>query len=201
MDALPFDPRFEGLINDFLEKGFGVSQELFTLEEITSLRKLALKVEEQNDFRLAGVGDRFNVQKEKSIRTDKILWLNRADFEVTEQIFFQTIDRFIDYLNISCYAGIRSSEFHYAIYEAGTYYKRHSDQFKNNDQRAFSLVLYLTEDWRAGDGGELLIYKEDEIHTIQPMGGRLVFFDSSLEHEVSLSKAKRISLTGWLRRN
>lgn len=205
MDALPFDLRFERLINDFLEGSYAVSNELFNKEEIDLLRKYALREDIEDNFRLAGIGDRFNFQKEKSIRSDKILWLNREEARPAEQVFFQLIDQFINYLNISCYAGIRRSEFHYAIYEPGTFYERHSDQFKGDDRRKFSMVLYLTENWKEGDGGELIIYKKgqsgktEESIVVRPTAGRLVFFDSSLEHEVLLSKAQRVSLTGWLR--
>ncbi len=203
MDALPYDPLFEELINDYLEKGFAVSNKLFNKLEIDGLRELALKERSEENFRLAGVGDKFNFQKERSIRSDKILWLYRADAHDSEKIFFEKIDRFIQYLNLSCYAGILRSEFHYAIYDPGTFYERHSDQFKGDDSRRFSMVLYLTEDWNKGDGGELTLYMAASANgkvLIEPMSGRLVFFDSSIEHEVLLSKAQRISLTGWMRR-
>lgn len=203
MNQLPYDPRYERLINHYLEHDYGASEEFFSPQEINSFRTLAIEAYREEEFRLAGIGNRFQVLKEKTIRSDKILWLDKKSVDPILLNFFKQIDEYVSYLNISCYAGIRSYEFHYAIYEKGSFYRRHSDQFRNSDQRTFSMVLYLTEDWRKGDGGELVIYKEidgvEERVLIEPKAGKLIFFNSSLEHEVLESHERRISLTGWLR--
>jgi len=67
------------------------------------------------------------------------------------------------------------------------------------------MVLYLNKIWDAQNGGELVIYtqnngKEEAIKVI-PKFGRLVIFESSvLEHEVKpVLKGKRLSITGWLK--
>jgi SM-20-related protein len=46
-------------------------------------------------------------------------------------------------MNETCYAGITGYEFHYAFYEEGSFYKRHVDQFQNNQGREFSMITYL----------------------------------------------------------
>ena len=115
-----------------------------------------------------------------------------------ERIFFSRVQSFIDHLNRTCYAGIRESEFHYAVYEPGAFFKRHKDQFLNDDRRRFSFVLYLTDNWTVGDGGELVLYQEQNTQ-IQPKAGTVIFFDSTIEHEVMPSKTLRLSLTGWLK--
>ena len=45
--------------------------------------------------------------------------------------------------------GIVESEFHYAVYGAGTFYQKHVDAFQNDDRRTLSMVLYLNdEEWK-----------------------------------------------------
>lgn len=190
---------YESLIQDLMDKGFGSVDHWFDAQEINELRKALLTRYEEEQFKLAGVGDKFNVQKVTAIRNDEIKWLNKDSQIPVEQHFFSKIDAFVAYLNYTCFAGIRSYEFHYAVYDEGSFYKRHSDQFNNDDRRRFSFVMYLSQDWQEGDGGELVMYKEDEQVQIQPIPGRLVFFDSSIEHEVLLSQHQRLSLTGWMK--
>ena len=95
-------------------------------------------------LRLAEIGNDQLLMHDTSIRSDKIFWLNRAPNNQYEFLFFDLIDAFVCYLNATCYAGIKSYEFHYALYEKGTFYKRHLDQFKSDDRRAFSMIMYYT---------------------------------------------------------
>lgn len=189
---------YEDLIEGLLEKGFGSVDQLFSGEEIAALRKVLLKRYDDERFRLAGIGSQGDFQKKTSIRNDQIHWLNESTENPAEQVFFNRVKDFELYLNRTCFAGIRSHEFHYAVYEEGSFYKRHSDQFNNDDRRQYSMVLYLTESWNEGDGGELVLYTDIET-TIQPCPGRLIFFRSDIEHEVKISKAQRLSLTGWMK--
>lgn len=192
--------EYENLIQALLEKGFGSVDNWFSTQEIDGLRKELLLRYENDVFRLAGIGNKFNLQKEKTIRNDKIHWLKQETENPFEVQFFKRIEAFSDYLNRTCFAGISSYEFHYAVYEPGSFYKRHSDQFNNDDCRRFSFVLYLNKSWDIDDGGELVIYT-DVINSILPSAGKVVFFSSELEHEVKVSNARRLSLTGWLRTN
>lgn len=191
---------FEILIQGLLEKGFGSVDNWFTPRELNCLRQSLLRQYDENQFHQAGVGNKSNFQTFKAIRNDQIFWLNQDQANDCEQQFFTKVDAFAAYLNRTCYAGIRSFEFHYAIYEKGTFYKKHIDQFKNDDRRVFSVVFYLTEDWQPGDGGELVIYLTDqESVKVEPRSGRMIFFRSDLPHEVLMSHQKRLSLTGWMR--
>ena len=99
--------------------------------------------------------------------------------------------------------GILHKEFHYAVYPKGTFYKRHLDTFQNDSRRKLSIVSYLNdENWLNTNGGELVIYKEDESEeVIYPLPGRVVIFESQiLEHEVKeVKNSERLSITGWLK--
>lgn len=138
--------------------------------------------------------------QDKKVRGDLLHWLDRDSTNVFEIQFFELMDNFIRYLNESCYTGITDYEFHYTVYEAGSYYKRHVDQFQSDQSRQFSMVFYLNDNWQLSDGGELCIYLEDHEQRIAPQNGNCVFFKSSERaHEVLLTHKTRMSITGWLK--
>ncbi len=148
----------------------------------------------------AGIGNKTLLVQDKLVRGDLIYWLDRAHNDPHENDFFDLMDRFIAYLNATCYTGITGYEFHYALYEKGTFYKRHLDQFRSDKGRSFSMIMYLNANWQEKDGGELRVYHSDHTQTIAPQHGKCVFFKSSeLEHEVLLTHQPRLSITGWLK--
>lgn len=192
--------NFEEIINGFLEKRIGVSNQFLNQNLATNLRLNLLSLYKNEALRLAGIGNLHLLSKDKEIRRDKIFWLNKTDMNIHEITFFKLIDDFVDYLNKTCFTGIKSYEFHYALYEKGAFYKKHLDQFKLDDSRAFSMIMYLNENWVEGDGGELKVYFENEFQLISPTNQKFVFFKSNdLEHEVLVSHTKRMSITGWLK--
>lgn len=132
-----------------------------------------------------------------------IYWLDRAHNDAVENDFFDLMDEFVLHLNKTCYTGITGYEFHYALYEKGSFYKKHLDQFRNNESRQYSMIMYLNENWEQGDGGELCIYPSGKLlQNISPENGKSVFFKSSeLEHEVLITNKPRLSITGWLKIN
>lgn len=148
----------------------------------------------------AGTGTEHLIQEKDLIRSDVIYWLDRSHKIESENAFLDIIDCFVRYLNETCYAGIMSYEFHYALYNEGSFYKKHLDQFRNDDSRAYSMIVYLNEKWKQFDGGELCIHHVDSIQLITPLNGRCVFFKSNeLIHEVLVTHQPRMSITGWLK--
>ena len=86
------------------------------------------------------------------------------------------------------------------MYEEGAGYKRHKDQFRNDINRKYSLINYLNNNWLEEDGGQLIIYQNDETQMIQPQSQTAVFFKSNeMEHEVSKANRSRMSISGWLK--
>lgn len=64
------------------------------------------------------------------------------------------------------------------------------------------MICYLNENWKVEDGGQLCIHQLDSPQRIAPLQGKTVFFKSDeLEHEVLVTNARRMSVTGWLKRN
>jgi SM-20-related protein len=145
----------------------------------------------------AGTGNNVLVNHDKLIRSDKIYWLDRLHNNSFENDFFDLMDRFVSHLNSTCYTGITGYEFHYTLYEKGSFYKRHLDNFKQNGTRTYSMIMYLNNEV---DGGELRIYQGTEWLDISPNAGKSVFFKSNeLEHEVLVTQLPRMSITGWLK--
>lgn len=193
--------RFEELIEGFVHNRAGVSNSFISKELSRSLQENIRVLHSEGELVSAGIGDAQNKVLDKSIRRDKIYWIDNASTNVAEQEFLALVQEFINYLNRTCFTAINDFEFHYAIYEAGSFYKRHIDQFKNNNYRKFSLITYLNDDWKDDDGGSLLLYHEDgRTESILPEDQRTVFFKSDeLEHEVAIASRARMSITGWLK--
>jgi SM-20-related protein len=193
---------FEELIASYLDSGAGQSSAFLSRDLAIELKNNLLDVNRSNRMFQAGIGQNQYFHQDNLYRKDKIHWLEPKSISDSEIAFFKLIQEFIIFLNETCYAGIMKSEFHYAIYEQGSFYKKHLDQFSKNDSRVFSMIMYLNANWKEGDGGELVIYKENETIKIPPSLGRMVFFDSGkYEHEVLPTIVSRLSITGWLKRS
>lgn len=198
----PLDDKFEEIISNFLVDRVGEMDNFLGQALATNLKQNLLVLFGDNQFKAAGIGSGSNFTNNRRIRSDMIYWLSQEHNDLHENSFFTLMDAFVAYLNKTCYTGITGYEFHYAYYDTGTSYKRHLDQFKENTDRAYSMIMYLNENWQLEDGGQLRIYHDDNTQTISPRSGKCVFFKSSeLEHEVLLSHKPRMSITGWLKTN
>lgn len=194
------DTRYEDIIDSLSKRNYAITYNFFENDILTGLSsQLEQQIEEEN-LRQAGIGMGAAYDKNKEIRSDKIKWIKDETALPDERKFLDGIQDFSNYLNRTCFVGIRGLEFHYAVYEKGTFYKRHLDQFKQNDERKFSVITYLNKDWKDTDGGQLILFIDGEEILIQPEWGKTVFLKSELvEHEVRLSHRKRLSVTGWLK--
>jgi SM-20-related protein len=162
-----------------------------------------------DEFKAAGIGRQTDFQVQEAIRSDKIHWI-QSSAEVTAD-FLQWMDSLRVGLNRRLFMGLFDYESHFAHYPVGAFYKKHVDAFRGNrkqgqSNRVLSTVLYLNDAWQLGDGGELLLYAEDDdnkvLETILPECGRLVIFLSEkFPHEVLPAKRERNSIAGWFRVN
>ena len=204
MSNITLNPIYEKIIDDLSNQKYSISDFFFSPEETKQLRESI--IQQDKDFHQAAIGNSQNEQIVKSVRGDKIRWIDESQKSKTEEIFFEKINDFILYLNMTCYMGIEESEFHYAVYPEGTFYQRHVDAFKNDDRRTLSIVLYLNdEEWKDEYGGQLTLYLPDENNTekelnVLPLAGRIAIFDSkTIPHEVKKVNRPRYSITGWLK--
>jgi SM-20-related protein len=192
--------KFEHLIETYLSNEVGMTDHFLTDALSLNLRDNLTQLYADNHMRHAGTGNAQQALQDKLVRSDQIYWLDRAHNDEHENAFFDVMDVFVLYLNSTCYAGITGYEFHYARYAEGAFYAKHRDQFKNENGRKFSMIMYLNEGWIPSDGGELCIHQNDVVQHISPDFGKAIFFKSDeLEHEVLLAHKTRMSITGWLK--
>lgn len=193
---------FETLIAGFIENKVGISNHFLSDDLANHLKVNLLALFDEKLLVVAGTGNAEKLSHNTEVRSDSIYWLDRKHENKYENEFFDQIEDFIKYLNKSCYTGITGYEFHYSLYETGSFYKKHLDQFQNNSSRQYSLISYLNADWIESDGGELMIHQPNNNQTISPTQGKTVFFKSNeLVHEVLVTQQRRMSITGWLKRD
>ncbi len=194
--------QFDLLIDSYLENNIGIDIDFLTPELSAGLQENIAQLQKDDKMTFAGVGNEVVMDTKQKMRGDKIYWMDKSHDNIFEQEFLFQMEGFIDRLNSTCYAGINDYEFHYAVYEEGSCYKRHKDQFKNDSNRKYSLINYLNNDWLQQDGGQLMIYQNNESQTIQPHSQTAVFFKSDeMEHEVTLANRRRMSISGWLKQS
>ncbi len=193
---------FETLISSYLDTKVGMVPDFISEELAENLVQRLFELKEQNLLKAAGIGNVAKLTHNAEIRSDAIYWLDRNNNNEFENQFLDQVDTFVTYLNRSCYTGITGYEFHFALFDKGSFYRKHLDQFQNNSSRQFSMITYLNQNWQPEDGGELCIYDEEKIQKVNPTNRKTVFFKSDeLVHEVLETNKARLSVTGWLRRD
>lgn len=156
--------------------------------------------QEEEAFKQAGVGKLITHQVDKSYRRDKIKWIEPGNCKPNTQKMVYSIQALMHQFKEAYFLPLKDFECHYAIYNIGDFYKKHSDQFNAHTHRILSVVLYLNNDWKVGDGGELVLYLPNQREKIiEPKGGRLAIFKSEIVHEVLPAKSNRKSITGWMK--
>lgn len=165
----------------------------------------AYELLEQRKFKTAQLNQGMSETAQKTeIRNDRIHWMEpNQPYNDAETQFADLIKELQEDLKNYFRVSLIENECHYAVYPAGHFYKKHSDQSDMNNKRFFSFVYYLNENWHTSDGGQLVIYNENnpalELKRITPTAGTLILFKSHIEHEVLPSAKKRFSVTGWMR--
>ena len=225
------------LMRDVAERGFAVVEGLFTHETLVGLSERLAQLQEEERLRPARVGRGDEQMRKKEVRGDLISWLPEPPADLmglstftpqaspltptiaplpqaqqralthAELSYYKRINELITQLNRAFFVGVKGFEFHYARYEAGAGYERHSDRFKGSSERVFSLVTYLNPAWQPSHGGALKLYlpperegDEERALEVAPQWGYTVCFESArFEHEVLPAYAPRESVTGWLR--
>ena len=193
------ETTIENIVNAVYEGHFALVDNFVKDAEVTLLRQKLELLEKNKQLKQAGIGNKTDYLTNTEIRSDAISWLEKDDAFINT-IFFSKIDELQLQLNRRLYLGLNDHEFHFAFYKPGSFYKKHRDAFKSDDARKITVILYLNSNWQKTDGGELQLYLENgDCMQIEPLAGRLLVFESHLEHEVLESHANRYSITGWLK--
>jgi SM-20-related protein len=191
--------HFEQIADGLAETGFAVVDNFLTTSEVDEILDLDVFRQGIANLKRAGVGKERQLQINESIRGDYIRWIDKNDQSRSSKIYTDRLQSLCEYLNQSLYLSLKDFEVHFTIYPAGSFYKRHLDQFKKDDHRKLSIICYLNKDWTEGHGGQLRMYLSDRAVEFLPLAGRLVCFRSDqIEHEVLPATRERLSLTGWM---
>ncbi|MBD5771844.1 2OG-Fe(II) oxygenase [Marinomonas colpomeniae] len=194
---------FSQLLIDLQTQGWSIQDDFFS-EGFT--QALMDEVENiQNDYmQQAGIGRKQDHQVVLGARRDYIQWIDPD--KAIKIDYLKMMESFRVALNRRLFLGLFDYEAHFARYEEGAFYEKHIDAFKGQSNRILSMVLYLNEDWKEDDGGELIIYDEHnpeiELGRFPPIKGRLaIFLSECFYHEVNVAKRTRHSIAGWYRVN
>jgi len=203
MSQSPSD-SYESISDALANDGYALIQHFVDPETVAVLRQHAIRLNATGKMHRAGIGQgrRFTLSNE--LRGDAIHWLDDQSMDSSAQPYMDKLEFLRQNLNRTLSLGLFEFEGHYAVYPSAAFYRRHLDQFKEDDHRRVTCILYLNEGWQESDGGQLRIYlnedNQEEFLEVLPQGGLLVVFLSSrFSHEVMPANRERVSLTGWFK--
>lgn len=150
---------------------------------------------------MARVGHGAARSLQRDVRGDRIQWLEAGQSEARDR-YLAIMEMLRIALNRGLFLGLEEYESHFAYYAPGASYLRHRDQFRDDDSRTVSIIVYLNTDWLPEHGGALRLHPEGlNTKDISPVGSRItVFLSADMLHEVLPATRDRMSLTGWFRR-
>ena len=188
---------FLEIIDALVDNGYSVIPNALNPELCHSLK---ITAQTQRNYRYAGISKSPRKHLDSRRRRDKISWLKEDSASQSHYLDF--MQKLQEQLNHQLYLGINYYESHFAIYEEGAFYEKHIDAFKGGKNRVITTVYYLNDAWDEKDGGELIMYNEENqyINTIMPLANTLVIFLSEkFPHEVLPVNKPRLSIAGWFR--
>ncbi len=117
-------------------------------ENLLAALKQEVQILDRTDaMKKAGIGRGNDLVRDRSVRRDKIAWLQGVT--APQAALFEFFETIRQGLNQRLFLGLKRFETHYATYHPGDFYKRHLDSFRGRASRVVSLLLYLNEDWQA----------------------------------------------------
>jgi SM-20-related protein len=173
-------------------------------ELLASLCEEVQILDRTDALRVAGIGRGLDKTRDRSVRRDKIAWLQGET--AAQSGLFQAFETIRCGLNQRLFLGLKRFETHYATYHPGDFYRKHVDSFQGRASRVVSVVLYLNDNWQPADGGELQVFNRDSEQEIcgrvSPELGRLaVFMSEEIPHEVLPANRTRYSVACWFRQD
>ncbi|KZY33532.1 2OG-Fe(II) oxygenase [Oleiphilus sp. HI0081] len=193
---------FESIAQDLIQTGCSINEGAIPQALADALAQ-EVKGLASEKFKKAGIGREQDFVRNETVRSDEIAWIS----EETEagKAWLEWASQLQSYMNRRLYLGLFSFESHFAHYSAGDFYQRHLDAFKGQSNRTLTLVAYFNKDWTQEDGGELVVYKDQddqEGQKVLPSFATLVvFLSEEFPHEVLPAKKDRYSIAGWFRVN
>jgi SM-20-related protein len=189
---------FQRIAEDIELRGYSICPAALPDEISSSLISHQL-VMDDSQFKYGGIGRNNDYLINEFVRTNEICWITGTS--QAGRLWLQWTSALRSYLNSQLYLGLFSFESHFAHYAPGDYYKRHYDAFKGHKNRVLSVVTYLNSGWTTSDGGELVLYLDNQdnegIKIIPLLGTVVIFLSEEFPHEVLPAKRDRYSVAGW----
>lgn len=137
---------FEKCSHILAEKNYAVIDQFLSGEEVSAVLAGLEQKYTSDKFKQAGIGQNNDHDVDTKVRGDFIYWIDPQHNLELNQRFIPYLNGLIKYFNQTCFLSIKDFEMHYAVYPRGTFYKRHLDQFKADDRRILTFILYLNFD-------------------------------------------------------
>lgn len=181
--------------------GFHIIDNFLDESHYQALRSNVQEMDQKGLLSRAKIGVNENAHQNETIRGDETLWIDEQSEDPAVKAYLEQTNKIAKILNQSLFLGLIEFETHYALYQPGTYYKKHIDQFATTKDRKISCVYYLNSDWQNNYGGELKLYNQNNqlIQEVFPQGNRFICFNSELPHEVCITHQPRFSIAGWMK--
>lgn len=186
----------EQIVRDIKDKGWSFQRNILTAHDMSGISEFFRT--HRPEFEAAKIGKGQTRQRDESIRGDYTFWIDPLNPPAEFARAMQILEELKKNLNREIFLGAKEYECHLAYYPPGTFYQKHVDRFNNDSSRVFTFIFYVHDNWQPGDGGELILYTDEEV-TINPVPGSLmVFLSDNLPHEVKPCTRERRSFTGWM---
>jgi SM-20-related protein len=203
-DSLPEEQEqlFARISSNLFTKGYSINVNCFPFELAQQLFQHVTCLPDQS-FVDAAIGRSRDQTKNTFVRSQKLSWINQDSIASTA--WLQWAAHLQTYLNLHLFMGLFSFESHYSHYAPDDFYQRHYDAFKSKSGRTLSIIIYLNKDWLLSDGGELVLYQDNNdkvgIKVAPSFATVVVFLSSVFPHEVLRTHRHRYSIAGWFSTN
>ncbi len=195
-------PLFTKISDELRSTGYSINPMALPENLAENLLQQLISME-KDKFHQAEIGRKKQLTRHESIRKDEICWI--TDESEAGRDWLRWLDEAQQFFNRRLFLGLFSSESHFAHYSPGDFYKRHVDAFKGEGNRILSIVVYLNHDWKAENGGELVLFENTEdqqgVKVIPNFGTVVVFLSEEFPHEVLPTHDDRYSIASWFHMN
>jgi len=208
------------------DQGYVIVEDFLPSESwMEALREDVLQLRQKNKFKIAKIGQDSTNALNEEIRVAETCFLGRDKPELRDvpNPVRERLYDVLDTLRLDLQEGEHNanldpnlSEFLYAYYPTGGFYRRHRDAVKGSASwlREYSLLLYLNDESYDPDidGGRLRVHFDSGgdflpageaplFQDVDAHGGTLVIFESNkFPHEVLDTMAERFAVVGWYNR-
>jgi SM-20-related protein len=206
----------QGDLQELASKGYVIIENFLPENLQEALRQDVLSLRQKSKFNIAKIGQDATNALNTEIRVAETCFLGPSKLRDMPDASRSQLYDVLDQLRQDLPQPLDSnlSEFLYAYYPKGGFYRRHLDAIPGSAStlREFSFLMYLNKDWKEENGGRLRLHmdsggdwlpegEEANFQDVDPCGGTLVLFESDkLPHEVLDTQAERVAIVGWYNR-